>query len=94
MAKRYLLHQLGEFGVMCPMACTEGLVALIRQFPEDHTPELKAILEHCTEGIDGDFGMGAQFITEIQGGSDVPSNLLEAEPENAHYRVYGTKFFT
>ena len=33
MAKRYLLHQLGEFGVMCPIACTEGLVALIKHFP-------------------------------------------------------------
>jgi len=94
MAKRYLLHQLGEFGVMCPMACTEGLVALIKQFPEDQTQEVKAILEHCTEGVDGDFGIGAQFITEIQGGSDVPANLLEAEPENGHYRIYGTKFFT
>jgi len=94
MAKRYLLHQLGEFGVMCPMACTEGLVALIRQFPEDQTPEVKAILDHCTEGLDGDFGIGAQFITEIQGGSDVPANLLEAEPQDGHYRIYGTKFFT
>jgi alkylation response protein AidB-like acyl-CoA dehydrogenase len=94
MAKRYLLHQLGEFGVMCPIACTEGLVALIKQFPEDHTPEVKAILEHCTEGIDGEFGLGAQFVTEIQGGSDIPSNLLEAVPEGDCYRLYGSKFFT
>jgi alkylation response protein AidB-like acyl-CoA dehydrogenase len=94
MAKRYLLHQLGEFGVMCPITCTEGLVALIKQFPEDHTPEVKAILEHCTQGIDGEFGIGAQFMSEIQGGSDIPSNLLEAVPENSHYRLYGTKFFT
>lgn len=93
-AKRYLLHQLGEFGVMCPLGCTEGLIALIRQFPEDHTPELKAILEHCTEGLDGDYALGAQFITEIQGGSDVPANLMEAKPENGRYRIYGSKFFT
>jgi hypothetical protein len=39
MAKRYLLFQLGEFGVMCPITCTEGLVALIQQFTADHTPE-------------------------------------------------------
>lgn len=94
MAKRYLLHQLGEFGVMCPITCTEGLVALIKQFPEDHTPEVKAVLEHCTQGIGGEFGIGAQFMSEIQGGSDIPSNLLEAVPENNHYRLYGTKFFT
>jgi hypothetical protein len=24
-AKRYLLHQLGEFGVMCPITCTEDV---------------------------------------------------------------------
>jgi len=92
-AKRFLLFQLGEFGVMCPIACTEGLVALIRHFPEDHTPQVRAILEHCTEGVNGNFGMGAQFVTEIQGGSDIPSNLLEAVPEDDHYRIYGTKFF-
>ena len=94
MAKRYLLFQLGEFGVMCPITCTEGLVALIKQFPEDHTPEVKAILKHCTEGIDGEYGIGAQFMSEIQGGSDIPSNLLEAVPEDGHYRLYGSKFFT
>ncbi|UCH22653.1 MAG: acyl-CoA dehydrogenase family protein [Deltaproteobacteria bacterium] len=94
MAKRYLLHQLGEFGVMCPIACTEGLVALIKQFPEDHTPEVKAILDHCTEGLNNEFGIGAQFVSEIQGGSDIPSNLLEAVPEGNCYRLYGTKFFT
>ena len=27
--KRFVLHQLGEAGVMCPLACTEGLVAII-----------------------------------------------------------------
>lgn len=94
LAKRYLLHQLGEFGVMCPIACTEGLVALMKAFPEDHTPEVKAILEHCTEGLDGDFGIGAQFMSEIQGGSDIPSNLLEAVPDGDVYRLHGSKFFT
>jgi alkylation response protein AidB-like acyl-CoA dehydrogenase len=94
MAKRYLLFQLGEFGVMCPITCTEGLVALIQQFPEDHIPEVKAILNHCTEGVDGNFGIGAQFMSEIQGGSDIPSNLLEAVPEDGCYRLYGSKFFT
>jgi alkylation response protein AidB-like acyl-CoA dehydrogenase len=94
MAKRYLLFQLGEFGVMCPITCTEGLVALIKQFPEDHTPEIKAILEHCTEGLDGEFGIGAQFMSEIQGGSDIPANLLEAVPQDDRYRLYGSKFFT
>ena len=94
LAKRYLLHQLGEFGVMCPIACTEGLIALIRQFPEDHNPDIQYILGHCTEGVNGEYGIGAQFVTEIQGGSDIPSNLMEAVPDGDHYRLFGSKFFT
>lgn len=92
-AKRFLLHQLGESSVVCPIACTEGLIALIKEFPESRHPELSRILGHCTEGIAGDFGIGAQFMTEIQGGSDIPANLLEAEPDGDHYRIYGSKFF-
>lgn len=91
--KRFILHELGEASVMCPVACTEGLIALIEEFPEGRPPELQAILRHCKEGIDGDFGLGAQFMSEIQGGSDIPSNVLEAVPEGDHYRIYGTKFF-
>ncbi len=94
LVKRYLLHQLGEFGVMCPIVCTEGLVALLKQFPEDHTPAIQAVLKHCTEGVNNDFGIGAQFISEIQGGSNIPANLLEASPDGDCYRLYGTKFFT
>ena len=94
LAKRYLLNQLGEFGVMCPIACTEGLIALIREFPASHNPGIQYILEHCTEGVNGDYGIGAQFVTEIQGGSDIPSNLLEAVPTDDHYLLFGSKFFT
>lgn len=92
-AKRFLLHQIGESSVVCPLACTEGLIALIEEFPEDRHPELSRILDHCSEGVAGNFGIGAQFMTEIQGGSDIPSNLLEAEPAGDHYRIYGSKFF-
>ncbi len=94
LAKRYLLNQLGESGVMCPIACTEGLIALIRQYPESRTPAVAAILEHCTDGADGEYGIGAQFVTEIQGGSDIPANRLEAVPDGDRYRLFGTKFFT
>lgn len=91
--KRFVLHQIGEASVMCPLACTEGLVAIIEAFPEERPAEVVEILRHCKEGIDGNFGLGAQFMSEIQGGSDIPSNVLEAVPEGAHYRLYGTKFF-
>jgi len=91
LVKMFLLYQIGEACIACPVTCTEGLVAILEQFAD--TPALKAILNHCKEGIDGDFGIGAQYLSEIQGGSDVPANVLEAVKEGDTWRLYGTKFF-
>src|SRR5450830_1083806 len=89
--KMYLIYQNGEACIACPITCTEGLVKLLEKFAD--TPETKQILQHCKEGIDGDFAIGAQYLSEIQGGSDVPANVLEAVPEGDGWRLYGTKFF-
>lgn len=91
--KRMLTHQIGEGGVTCPLTCTHGLIALLDQFPNEENPELQEILLHTKEGIDGEFAIGAQFMTEIQGGSDLPANVLEAVPDGETYRLYGNKFF-
>lgn len=91
LAKMYLIYQNGEACVACPITCTEGLVVLLEQYAD--TPETKGILAHCKEGIDGIFAIGAQYLSEIQGGSDVPSNVLEAVEEGGQWRLYGTKFF-
>lgn len=93
LAKNVLLSQLGEAGVNCSLACTEGMIWLLKAFEESISEEAKQILLHCTEGVEGDFGIGSQFVTEIQGGSDVPANMVEAVPEDDHYRLYGVKFF-
>lgn len=91
--KRMLIHQLGEAGIACPLTCTIGLIALLDQYPNEEYPELLQILQHTKEGVDGDFAIGAQFMTEIQGGSDLPANVLEAVPDGKNYRLYGNKFF-
>lgn len=91
--KRLLIHQLGEAGIACPLTCTLGLVALLEQFPNDNFPELAEILMHTKEGMDGEYAIGAQFMSEIQGGSDLPANLVEAVPDGKYYRLYGNKFF-
>ncbi|KZE68936.1 acyl-CoA dehydrogenase [Fictibacillus phosphorivorans] len=91
--KRMLIHQLGEAGVACPLTCTIGLIALLEQYPNGDHPELREILQHTKEGMDGDFAIGAQFMSEIQGGSDLPANVLEAVPDGKNYRLYGNKFF-
>ena len=93
LAKLLLLHQNGEAGVTCALACTEGLIALIEAHRDTAGPELLRILEHCREGVDGDFGRGSQFLTEIQGGSDVPANRVEARPDGGRFRIHGVKFF-
>lgn len=92
-AKRMLIHQLGEAGVACPLTCTIGLIALLEQYPNEDIPELEQILQHTKEGLNGDFAIGAQFMTEIQGGSDLPANVLEAVPDGKYFRLYGNKFF-
>lgn len=89
--KMYLIYQNGEACISCPLVCTEGLVATLEKFAD--TPDTRRILEHCTEGLDGEFAIGAQYLTEIQGGSDVPANLLEAVNQDGTWRLYGTKFF-
>ncbi|MBY0223157.1 acyl-CoA dehydrogenase family protein [Sporosarcina aquimarina] len=91
--KRYLLHGNGEAGITCPVACTDGLIELIEAFYEEVPKEVKEIHAHAKEGIDGNFAIGAQFMSEIQGGSNIPANLLEAVPMDSHYLLYGNKFF-
>lgn len=89
--KMYLIYQNGEACIACPLTCTEGLVALLEAFAD--TRETLEILKHCREGQAGEYGIGAQYLTEIQGGSDVPANILEAVKEEDCWRLYGTKFF-
>lgn len=91
LVKMYLIYQNGEACVSCPLTCTEGMVALLEYYAD--TPELKQILTHCKNGIDGDIAIGSQFLSEIQGGSDVPANLVEAVEENGTWRIFGDKFF-
>ena len=89
--KMYLIYQNGEACIACPITCTEGLVMLLEKYADGQ--ETKAILQHCKEGINGEFAIGAQYLSEIQGGSDVPANVLEAVNDSGVWRLYGTKFF-
>ncbi|NVM53303.1 MAG: acyl-CoA dehydrogenase family protein [Candidatus Helarchaeota archaeon] len=107
-SKLFLLYELGEMGVMCPIVCTHGMFSLLVKYEEGENqigPEVQDILKHIRNGVNGNgnggYGIGAQFITEIQGGSDVPTNLVEAVYEEEKgpdgvsncWRIYGTKFF-
>ena len=89
--KMFLIYQNGEACIACPVTCTEGLVAVLDAFAD--SSETREILTHCKEGKNDDFAIGAQYLSEIQGGSDVPANMLEAVLEDTTWRLYGTKFF-
>ncbi len=103
--KIFLLYQLGEIGVMCPVSCTHGMIWLMQKYEDELEPEARKILNTVRNGVggftDGEYKIGAQFISEIQGGSDVPANLAEAIYEEEEgtdgvsncWRIYGQKFF-
>ncbi len=99
--KIFLLYENGEAGVMCPVACTHGAVELMQKFEDSLSFEAKEILNNIRDGKRGEYARGAQFISEIQGGSDVPANLVEAvfqkeEGSDGYsncWRIYGQKFF-
>ncbi len=100
-AKMFLLYQLGEMGVMCPVACTHGMVWLMQKYEDELSSEAKKCLAAVRDGINGEYSLGSQFISEIQGGSDVAANLVEAVYEEEEgpdgisncWRLYGQKFF-
>ncbi|MFX0002579.1 MAG: acyl-CoA dehydrogenase family protein [Candidatus Hodarchaeota archaeon] len=99
--KMFLLYENGESGVMCPIACSHGAVEIMQKYENTLGPEAKSILKSIRDGENGEYKLGAQFVSEIQGGSDVPSNLVEAVFEEEEgtdglsnvWRLYGQKFF-
>ena len=103
--KIFFLYQLGEIGVMCPVACTHGMIWLIQKYENNLDSEVRDILLSIRNGVggfkDGEYALGSQFVSEIQGGSDVPTNLVEAVFETEVgadgvsncWRLYGQKFF-
>jgi acyl-CoA dehydrogenase len=90
----YLLDQHGEAGHGCPVACTAGAIKLLQKLGSDDQRKhyLPSLLE-----INYDRRLhAAQFVTEVQGGSDVGLNACQAVPEAnrpGYYRISGEKWF-
>ncbi len=87
----YLLAHAGEGGHACPVVCTAGLVRALRRHGSKELRErfLPALLDPDYDRCD----RGAQFLTEIQGGSDVGANRVEAVPDGDAWRISGEKWF-
>jgi acyl-CoA dehydrogenase len=87
---QYIFAQ-SEFGLLCPISATETSAVLIERYgdasvkarflPGMQTQDMARIL------------MGAQFMTEKSGGSDVGRLELVARHEQGQWRLYGEKWF-
>ena len=87
----YLLTHAGEGGHACPVVCTAGLIEALRTHASAEVREsfLPPLLET-------DYALaerGAQFLTEVQGGSDVGANETRAVEDDGEWRIYGEKWF-
>jgi acyl-CoA dehydrogenase len=90
----YLLDQHGEAGHACPLACTAGAIKLLQRLGTD--AQQKRYLPCLTESDYGRRLHAAQFVTEVQGGSDVGANACRAAPaadRPGWYRIRGEKWF-
>lgn len=88
----YLSSYNGEAGHNCPLACTAGVIKILQYAA---SPELKA--KYLPRLLDEHYETryhGAQFLTEVQGGSDVGANACTAMPHaDGTWRINGEKWF-
>ncbi len=88
----YLLSLEGEAGHACPATCTIGLARALRRRADPAVRDrfLPALLERDYDRAE----RGAQFVTEVQGGSDVGANACTAvDGGDGTWRVSGEKWF-
>ena len=90
----FLLSHVGEGGQGCPIVCTVGLRRALERRGSD------ALKNDYLDGlmdVDASSALrGSQFLTEIQGGSDVGATLTVASPDAeipGAWRVNGEKWF-
>lgn len=90
----FLLSHVGEGGQACPIVCTIGLRrALERRASVDLQ---QRYLGGLTDTDSRSALRGSQFLTEVQGGSDVGANFATASPDAeipGAWRVSGEKWF-
>ncbi len=94
----YLTAQAGEAGHNCPLACDAGAIRTLQHLgtAEQQAQFLPGLLDP-----DYDTNLTAsQFLTEVQGGSDVGANAVRAEPIGTHdagpgsqWSISGEKWF-
>ena len=90
----YLLDQHGEAGHACPVACTAGAIKLVQKVGSGD--QMRRLLPDLMSSDYDRRLHAAQFVTEIQGGSDVGANSCRARADQRRkgwYRISGEKWF-
>lgn len=93
-ALAYFIAHNGEAGHACPVACTAGLIKLLQQVGS--AEQKKRYLPQLLETDYAKRLHGAQFVTEVQGGSDVAAISCVAVADAKRkglYRISGEKWF-
>ena len=93
----YLTAQVGEAGHNCPLACDAGAIRSLQALgiPEQKAAYLERLLD---PDFDTNF-TGSQFLTEVQGGSDVGANSAVARcirggtEAGSEWSISGEKWF-
>lgn len=90
-----LMHLMGyasNYGISCPLPMTIGAAFVLEEFDDG---SLDAFYEALTSRTYEDLATGAMFLTEKQGGSDIGSNQVRADPTDQEglYTLHGEKWF-
>ncbi len=88
----FVSSHLGEAGHHCPIACSAGIVRVLQKFPDTYRQAF--YLEKLLAPSFDDNYTGAQFLTEVQGGSDVGQNATLAKLNHqGQWQISGEKWF-
>jgi acyl-CoA dehydrogenase len=90
----YLLCHNGEMGHACPIACTSGLILALQRAASSEV-RARFLAPLLSDSYD-ELQHGAQFLTEVQSGSDVGANVVRATPVEGQpgvWRISGEKWF-
>lgn len=87
----FLASQAGEAGHNCPVACSAGMIRVLQKVAD--FPKRRFYIQKLCDPSYSENYTGAQFLTEVQGGSDVGQNQVRAYQEKGEWRIEGEKWF-
>jgi len=88
----YLSSHVGEGGHNCPVACAAGAIRALQTVGTE--AQRATWLPRLLRPVYGEHAAAAQFLTEVQGGSDVGANAVRARPRRGgNFEIAGEKWF-